>query len=283
VQQTKFATIRETVTLFDDIKKIDFKVDLIGFSGERYREYRIAFPLNQTNSNIAYEVPMGVVEIGKDEIKGAAGFSYGTQNYSRECSKVHPREVQDWINSSKDNTSVTISSSVAAFDWIDPTDTVSNAAVIQPILLASRKSCHWQGNYYLQPGNHSYCFSFTSAQGDWHEVTNLGKQQNQPLQPIVTNVTEPRTGLPSSFSFASVKADNILISAIKKAEDGNNIVMRLVDLRGNTTRANINWFGKVDEVDSTNIIEEDGKVLSRGQNKINMTIAPYSIETIRIK
>ncbi len=283
VQQTKFATVRETVTVFDDLKKIDFKIDLLGFSGERYREYRVAFPLNQTSSKIAYEVPMGVVEIGKDEIKGAAGFSYGTQNYSRECSKVHPREVQDWINSSKDNSSVTISSSVSAFDWIDPTDTTSNATVLQPILLASRRSCHDQGNYYLQPGNHSFSFSLTSAQGDWHDATNLGKQQNQPLQPIVTNVAQARTGLPSSFSFASVNADNILISTIKKAEDGNSVILRFVDLRGNITNANINWFGKVNEADKTNIIEENDKVFSKGQNKINMTISPYSIETIRLK
>ena len=282
-QQTKFATIRQTITLYENLKQIDFKADILGFSGERYREYRIAFPLNQTESKIAYEVPMGAVEIGADEIKGAAGYSYGTQDYSTECSKVHPREVQDWINSSKDNVSVTIGVSAATFDWIDPTDSHSHATVLQPILLASRKSCHGEGNYYLQPGNHSYSFSLTSSEGDWHNSIAVGKYQNQPLQPVAVNVGEARKGLPSSYSFAGADAENILISAIKKSEDENSIIMRMVDLEGKTTHATINWFGQINEVTKTNIIEEEDKPLLKNVSEINMKITPYSIETIRIR
>ncbi|MEO8174691.1 MAG: glycoside hydrolase family 38 C-terminal domain-containing protein, partial [Sediminibacterium sp.] len=157
-QQTKFASVHQTVTLYDNLKQIDFKVEILGFSGEHYREYRMAFPLNQEKSKVAYEVPMGVVEVGKNEIKGAAGFSKPDQIYSTPCKDIHPREVQDWFNSSSDDISVTISSSVAVFDWIDPTGESNSSTVLQPILLASRKSCHSEGNYYLQPGNHSYQF-----------------------------------------------------------------------------------------------------------------------------
>ena len=282
-QQTKFATIHQTVTLFENLKQIDFKVDVLGFSGERYREYRMAFPLNQRESKIAYEVPMGVVEVDKDEIKGAAGFSYGTQDYSTECSKVHPREVQDWFNSSKNNVSVTISSSVAVFDWIDPTGNTNNATVLQPILLASRKSCHSEGNYYLQPGNHTFHFSLTSSRGDWSGSTSAGKQQNQPLKPIVVNVPAIRNGLPSTYSFASTDASTVQISTIKKSEDGNSVIMRLVDRQGKTTDATIKWFGNMNEVTKTNIIEEEDQPMSKNTTRISMKINPFSIETIRIR
>lgn len=282
-QQTKFATIHQTVTLYENLKQIDFQVDVLGFSGERYREYRMAFPLNQNEAKIAYEVPMGVVEVGKDEIKGAAGFSYGTQDYSTECSKVHPREVQDWFNSSKNNVSVTVSSSVAVFDWIDPTDSSNNATVLQPILLASRKSCHSQGNYYLQPGNHSFHFSLTSSRGDWRGSTSTGKQQNQPLAPVVVNVPAVRNGLPSSYSFASTDASTVQISTIKKSEDENSLIMRLVDRQGMTTNANIKWFGQVNEVTKTNIIEEEDQPMNKSATGISMKINPFSIETIRIR
>jgi alpha-mannosidase len=283
IQQTKFATIRESITLYDELKQIDFKADILGFSGERYREYRMAFPLNQTDSKVAYEVPMGVVEVGKDEIKGAAGFSYGTQDYSTTCSKVHPREVQDWFGASKDNTSVTISSSVAVFDWIDALDSNSRQTVLQPILLASRKSCHWEGNYYLQPGNHHFEFSLTSSPGEWKAAAFSGKYQNQPLRPLVVQVPQARTGLPSSYSFAGVNADNLLITTIKKSEDENSVVMRLVDMLGKKTDAKIDWFGAVNGVTKTNIIEEDDQSMSKASPGIGLTVTPYSIETIRIR
>ncbi|TDW95898.1 sugar porter (SP) family MFS transporter [Dinghuibacter silviterrae] len=283
VQQTQFATIRETVTVYDSLKQIDFKADILGFSGERYREYRMAFPLNQTDSRVAYEVPMGVVEVGKDELKGAAGYSYGTQDYATLCSKVHPREVQDWFNASKDNASVTISSSVAVFDWIDPTDSNNRQTVLQPILLASRKSCHWQGNYYLQPGNHHFEFTLTSSAGDWKTSANVGKQQNQPLRPLVVDVAQPRSGLPSSYSFAGTNADNVLITTIKKSEDENSIVMRLVDMQGIKTDAKVDWFGPVTGVTKTNMIEEEDRPATKTVTGAELTITPYSIETIRIR
>lgn len=282
-QQTKFATIHQAVTLYDNLKQIDFKVEILGFSGEHYREYRMAFPLNQQKSKVAYEVPMGVVEVGKNEIKGAAGFSKPDQIYSTPTKDIHPREVQDWFNSSSDNVSVTISSSVAVFDWIDPTDKNNFSTVLQPILLASRKSCNNEGNYYLQPGNHSYQFNLTSNEGEWHNSVHNGKQQNQPLLPVVVNVDVPRNGLPLTYSFAGVNADNVIITTIKKSEDENNIIMRLVDMEGKSVDATINWFGKVNGVNTTNIIEEEDKPLVKNTDAIQLLVKPFSIETIRIK
>ena len=282
-QQTKFASIHQTITLYENLKQIDFKAEIMGFSGEHYREYRMAFPLNQSQSSVAYEVPMGVVQVGKDEIKGAAGFSKPDQIYSTACKDVHPREVQDWFNASANDVSVTVSSSVAVFDWIDPTTKDNANAVLQPILLASRKSCHSEGNYYLQAGNHSYQFSLTSNTGDWHNSVHTGKQQNQPLQPVVLNVNAPKEGLPLTYSFAGVNADNLVISAIKKSEDDNNIIMRLVDMQGKPADATINWFGKANSVSITNMIEEEDKPLVKSADKIVLSVKPYSIETIRIK
>jgi hypothetical protein len=54
---------------------------------------------------ITYEVPMGVVEVGKDELPGAAGNIYPT-----ECRLVHPRVMCDWVNASDSLSGVTISS-----------------------------------------------------------------------------------------------------------------------------------------------------------------------------
>ena len=74
-KEINHVTVEQQVVLYKTIKRIDVHVELKGFDGERYREFRLAFPVNQVKPQVAYEVPMGVVRIGQDEIAGAAGFS----------------------------------------------------------------------------------------------------------------------------------------------------------------------------------------------------------------
>lgn len=282
-QQTKFASIHQKISLFENLKQIEFDVDILGFSGEHYREYRMAFPLNQTSSKIAYEVPMGVVEVGKDEIKGAAGFSKSSQIYSTECSKVHPREVQDWFNASSNNTSVNISSSVAVFDWIDPTNMSNAYSVLQPVLLASRRSCHGEGNFYLQPGNHSYTFTFTSGTGDWKNSIQSGKQPNMPLQTILVKVQNRKDGLPESQSFVKVDKNNVIVSTMKKTDDEDNYIIRLYEVAGEDTDVTVTLPFTIEKLCTTDMIEENGKEIQMNANSFTTKIGHNAIETFKLQ
>ena len=257
--------------------------DILGFSGEHYREYRVAFPLDQSHSTIAYEVPMGVVEVGKNEIKGAAGFSGRTQIYDTPCSKVHPREVQDWFNASENNVSVNISSSVAVFDWVDPTDKANKNAVLQPILLASRRSCHGEGNFYLQPGNHHYLFSFTSGEGDWKNFVHSGKQQNMPLLPVTAKPQAVGNGLPETMSFVNVDAKNVVVSAIKKTDDENNLIIRLYETSGLDTEVTVGFAKPIKGLWKTDIIEENPQGINAQGNSFKIKIGHNAIETFKVQ
>ncbi len=282
-QQTKFAAIKEKVILYENLKKIDFEIDILGFSGEHYREYRIAFPLNQTNSAIAYEVPMGVVEVGKSEIKGAAGFSKPDQIYNTECARVHPREVQDWFNASSDNVSVNIGSSVATFDWVDPTNSQNQNPVLQGILLASRRSCHGEGNFYLQPGNHHYSFSLSSLEGSWKNFVQKGKQSNCPLIANVIETKKAGSGLPEEAGFIKVDAGNVLVTTWKKADDDNSYIFRLCEMTGSDTNVTVNLPSVIKKLWHTDIIEENGTEIQTHGKSFSLQIGHNAIETFKVQ
>jgi alpha-mannosidase len=282
-QQTKFASVHQKITLYENLKQIEFNVDILGFSGEHYREYRMAFPLNQTQSQIAYEVPMGVVQVGKDEIKGAAGFSKSDQIYSTECVKVHPREVQDWFNASSNNISVNISSSVAVFDWTDPTDIANTYTILQPVLLASRKSCHGEGNFYLQPGNHSFTFTFTSGIGNWKNSIRIGKQPDNPLQSFHVNVQGKKDGLPESQSFMQLDKSNVIVSTMKKTDDENNYTIRLYELAGEDTNVTVTFPFTIQKLWEIDLIEENAKEIQADKNSFTTKIGHNAIETFKLQ
>ena len=274
--------VEQQVILYKNIKRIDVDVKLKGFDGERYREFRLAFPVNQVKSTIAYEVPMGVVQIGKDEISGAAGFSKASQIYNTICSQVHPREVQDWFSASDGTTAITISSDVAVFDWIDPTSTPAGNAILQPVLLASRKSCHGEGNYYLQPGDHSYSFSVYSHKGDWKNGYRLGTQSNQPLKAVAVLSSSGNGTMPETMSFISVKNSNLVLSTIKKCDDDDQVIVRCYDIEGKDTEANISLYKPFKKAELTNLIEEEGKPIPGTGNNLGLKIGHHSIETIKL-
>ncbi|WP_431213399.1 glycoside hydrolase family 38 C-terminal domain-containing protein [Puia sp. P3] len=154
-------TVRQRVTFYTMARRIDFQADILGFNGERSREFRMAFPVAMDSARVSYEVPMGVVEVGRTELPFAPGFSKPEQIYNTPCRDIHPREVQDWFGAADDKGSVTISSDVAVFDWVDPTGPNARA-VLQPLLLATRRSCNESplANWYLQRGDHHFTFSF---------------------------------------------------------------------------------------------------------------------------
>ncbi|MGB8317686.1 MAG: glycoside hydrolase family 38 C-terminal domain-containing protein, partial [Ignavibacteriaceae bacterium] len=156
-QPIRNAVVEQKIFIYKNIKRIDFVINLLNYEGVLYREFRMALPLNMKNGQVSYEVPFGVVNVGKDEIKGSAG-----ERYTSICKDTHPRSIENWIGADDNEFGVTLTSSVAVADYIDPTDSLDKNTLLQPLLLASRRSCHWQGNEYLQTGDHHFEFSLTS-------------------------------------------------------------------------------------------------------------------------
>jgi alpha-mannosidase len=270
------------IVLYKTIKRIDVEVDLNRFNGENWREFRLAFPVNMQQAKVAYEVPMGVVEVGKDEIEGAAGYSKATQIYSTPCKEIHPREVQDWFAASDGKTGLTISSDVAVFDWIDPTDNPVDYAILQPVLLASRKSCHWLGNYYLQPGNHSYRFSIYTHAGDWHNGYKSGTQSRQTLKTIVTDTEKQQGFLPEQQSFGTLTGKGAIVSTVKKCEDDDSLILRYYNIEGNDAEVTFSLFKDIESASRTNMIEEDPATITSSEKGFSYKLGHHAIETFKI-
>ena len=277
-QKIKYAVIEQRVKVFHDIKRIDFEPSILNWEGVLYREFRMALPLNMTDGKVAYEVPFGAVEVGKDEMKGAAG-----ERYTTVCKDIHPRGIENWIGASNKEFGVTMSSSIAVADWIDPTNKPITNQMLQPILIASRKSCHWEGNAYLQTGNHTFRFSFTSHQPGWINGATFGRQANEQLIPIWADHRLSDASLPESLSFFKTDQSNVLISTIKKAEDGDEAIVRMTDLEGKDRSVIFESFKNMTQAELTNLIESTVRSLSSTDKTVQINLGHNAIETIKIK
>ena len=271
-QKIMHAIIRQDVTIYHDLKRIYFNTSLRNWSGELFREFRTAFPVHMDKPEIAHEVPFGSVRVGKDEIKTAG------ERYTPLCKDVHPRAIIDWISATNDEIVLTLSSSVAAADWIDPTGKNPDQALLQHLLLASRVSCHGAGNEYSQAGRHDFHSVFTSNKSRSILGQKIAKQKNEPIHVVVYPETSVHSFLPESVSFFSIDSEDVLITTIKKAEDSEDFIARMYNLKDTEKTVGISSFFPIGSFKHTNIIEEYPKPVSP-----ELKIGKYAIETFSLE
>jgi len=171
---------------------------------------------------------------------------------------------------------------VAVNDYKDPTDDPVAYPVLQPILLASRRSCHGEGNWYLQEGDHHYRFSVTSHAAGWRNGYRAGIAANEPLVAIVAPAARTGASLPESRSFLPCSAPNLVLSTMKKAEADDAVILRLYDIEGKDTETPIELFVPLKAAVRTTIIEEEGAPLRPAKGRFVLPVGHHAVETVKL-
>lgn len=276
------AEIVQRVRVYHHEKKIDFFVDLLGWDGTHNREFRFALPLNMDQSRITYEVPMAIAEVGKSEMKEAPGGWAWGGSYDQKPVTIKPREVMNFISSQNDQLGVTLGTDVALADWVDPTREAVDYTVLQGILLASHKSCHAEGNWYHQTGDHHFKFSLGTHLPSNRNSYEFGVGANHPFRAVLKNKTAGRGTLPDEMGFFEISEPMVRISTIKKSEKGNDVIVRLVEMDGKDKQTSLKLPFEFKELISTNLIEEEKESLGNPGDSIDIKIGHNSIDTYKL-
>jgi alpha-mannosidase len=177
---------------------------------------------------------------------------------------------------------ITISSSVAVWDYINMTHLPTTATLLQPVLLASRQSCHGLGPLYHQRGSHSMEFSIFTHEPGWVNGYKSAVEANEPLIIVVNPVRMDQT-LPEAHSFLTISSPSAVISTLKKEEYGNGVVLRVYDSEGKDQMVEFNSSLLNGKVFSTNLIEDNPKKLGERADQFKLPLGHHSIETLLIR
>ncbi|HUX94927.1 MAG TPA: glycosyl hydrolase-related protein [Bacteroidales bacterium] len=274
-------TVKQIITVYHQIRKIDFEYEIPDWPGIHNRQIRVVFPLAMNEAQVTYDVPMGIVNVNRDELNiSPRGWSWeGT--YRQMPAEIHPREIENFISASNDSFGVTMSTNLAVADWIDPGRESVDYPVLQGILLSSHKSCHYLGNWYSQKGSHSFRFTLFSHQPGWQNGYQFGVEGNHPLYPVVMD--KPQKGIfPAEMSFINFSSPLVRVTALKKDDKSNSLILRVVNMEEKKKNVDMKlWFPAVTFI-QTNIIEEDLKDTGQKGKEVKIELGKNSIETFRI-
>jgi alpha-mannosidase len=219
---------------------------------------KAAFPLAASSAAATYEIPYGSIERPT------------TRNNSWEAAKFEVPALR-WAD---------LGDAEHGFSLINNTKYGYDAKgnVLRISLL---RSPTWP-DATADRGRHSFSYSLYPHANDWKkaETVRRGYEFNYPLQAFSVSAHPGR--LPARYSFVQVSSPNVVLTAMKKAEDSSAIIYRFYEWAGESGTVDLTIRGAT-QAREVNLMEQAAGNLSiTGDGKVSVPVHPYEIVTVAV-
>ncbi len=255
------STFVKHISLYDNDPLIHGRIDV------QWREHntttKLAFFLNLLNDDAWFEIPYAAI--------------------SRKAIPKTAAEIAKF--------------EVSAQNWVDYTDKDGAAGISllnnskygfdvkQNVLRMTLLRSPIKPDPEADQGDHSIQYALYTHAGDWRaaDTSRRGFEFNHP--PHTVRPGKHIGSLQPSNSFFKSEPNDVAISAIKKSEEGDGYVIRVVETEGNPVNATISLPWNPVKIVETNLIEDEIKSTSPvklDENKLSFNLGKYEIKTLKI-
>jgi len=284
------SSFTQYIILYRDIPRIDFVLQ--AYWREKYKTAKIAFPLSFENYWATYEIPFGVIQRYQYSLTSPPPKEMEMPNRKWEPADMAKFEVPAlyWINMDREDKRYGVgllNDCKYGFD-------VKGNLLRMTILRGPRRGYprvpkreQWADQSdNPRVGLHVIHYALYPHKGDWRE-SEIVKKGHEFNYPLIAWIEPPHNGdLPKVYSFMEIKPNNVILSALKKAEDSDDIIIRIYEGHGIDTQASIKLFFKPRKAIKTDLIEWDRYVpreeLDIKENEIKLRIRHNEIVTIKL-
>jgi alpha-mannosidase len=251
-QNSKFV---QTISLTGDQVDVGNDIDW----HEAHVLLKASFPLAASGPFATYEIPYGTIDRAT------------TRNNSWEKAQFEV-PAQQWadLGDGKHGLSL-INDSKFGYD-----------AVGNQLRLTLLRSPKWP-DPVADIGHHHFHYALYPHAGTWKDAMTVrhGFEYNYPLTAVVT--TAHAGSLPAEHSFVAVDTPNVVLTAVKKAEDAKGLILRGYEWAGKTGTVEFHVPAGATGATVTNMMETpEGAPLELAGDVVKAPIHPYEILTIRV-
>ncbi len=267
------------VILYNNAKRIDFINRLQKQETYEKEAGYFAFPFNLNKPEFYVELPNGVVRPKKDMLPGGCMSWY--------C-------AQDFVAAADDKCAVVwsaVESPLITIGDINRETFKSPLPIENGHLYAYAFNNYWFTNYKAsQGGEMVFRYSFTSMpKYDPVAASRFGQSVRNPLIAwrVGADTRSPddsrrQGGVPTSL--VSVSAENVNVQAVKQAESGEGLIIRLRELAGKATPVTLTLpKGLFREAWSCNLVEDAQSRLKFSGGKVTVTVPANGLATVWVK
>ena len=260
----------QDIILYDGINRIDFRT-LVDW-WEEHVMLKVSFSVSAKNSSACYEIPFGTIYRPTTK----------NNNWEKARFEVNQHKWSDLTDASNDFGISLLNRSKYGGDI--------HGNVMRLSLLKSPKWPDPQADM----GKHEIEYSIYPHSGCWKKGGSMrrGYEYNYPL---IAKIVKPGNGsLPKAFSFVNIEPSNVMLHTIKIAEPNQSYgnsedeknknvwIVRLFEFQGKNTGTVLTFPENIKAAWSSNILEEDGEALKVNGNKVELKIAPFRVQTVKV-
>ena len=132
-------------------------------------------------------------------------------------------------------------------------------------------------------GQQHFRYALYPHAGAWKQAQTMhrGYEFNYPITAV--QVASHEGALSKEQSFVSVENPNVVLTAIKKAEDANALIIRMYEWAGQAGEVKLHLPGGATTATVTNLMEKpEGSPLTISGNTLTTPIKPYEILTLQV-
>jgi len=210
----------QDVILYRDLDII--KVKVVVDWHERQHMLKLSFPVNVANPRATYQIPYGFIQrpCSGEEEPGLSWVDVGDDDYG--LSLVNDARYSYDVEGSDLRLTV-LRSPVYAHHF---PKTLENDSDYQ----------------YIDQGEQKFIYILIPHKGNWQKASTIKRAESLNNPPITLIEHCHKGGLPKEQSFIKIDKENIIVEALKKAEDSDDIILRLYETEGKPAEVNIELF-----------------------------------------
>jgi alpha-mannosidase len=131
-------------------------------------------------------------------------------------------------------------------------------------------------------GKHSIEYALYPHHKTWKEAGTVrrGLEYNRPLLAVMT--TPHKGSLPPTHAFVAAGPSNIILTSIKKEEEGNAWVLQWYESEGKGTEAAVTLPVNPVRAVISNFLEEDGTAVPFQGNKLTVPTKAHAVVTVKV-
>jgi alpha-mannosidase len=251
------STFIQDITMYAAVPRVDVNMQVEW--REKHILLKVAFPLSAHNQKAAFEIPYGSVE--------------------RPTTRNTPAEQAQF--------------EVPALRWADISDQTHGFSLLNNckygydakgnvLRLSLLRSPEWP-DPHADEGHHDFTYSLYPHARFWRDADTVrqGYQLNYALLSMQTG--QHQGALPSEHSFVQVQPGNLVLTAVKKAEDDNALILRFYEWAGKEGDVKLELPSGAQIAEEADLIERPIRDLSLQSGVVTVHTKAYEIKTIKVR
>ena len=272
VKLTESGPLRAVIEIKNHFQNSTFVRDIILYAGatrvdvkmqaewhEKHILLKVAFPVSAHSDKAAYEIPYGSVE--------------------RPTTRNTPAEQAQF--------------EVPAQRWADISDSKHGFSLLNDckygydakgnvLRLSLLRSPEWP-DPHADEGHHEFTYSLYPHSGGWKEGLTIRRGYELNYKLISLPFGKHQGTLAPEHSFLQAQADNVVVTALKKAEDSNALVLRFYEWAGKDGDVKLQLPPGAESASETDLMERPIAGVPVQNGSITLRTKPYEIKTISVQ